>query len=278
MNTLKDEKEIKKLRTPITYYGGKITMTKYILPLIPKHSCYVEPFLGGGAVFWAKKTSKTEVLNDFNNHVMNFYQVLKTDFKALQQLIQSTLHSRNTYKAALSMYWMPDLFSKIQRAWAFWTLTSQGFSGGIGSWTYSKTGKKAKVTANKRKAFTKELSDRLERVILDCNDALKVIKSHDCKETFFYIDPPYVGAYQGHYEGYTEYDFENLLELLSKIEGKFLLSSYDSEMLQSFVKANNWSIQYVEKPLTASKVNTKNPKRKKKIEVLTMNYTPPTVS
>jgi DNA adenine methylase len=266
MNTLKI------LKTPITYYGGKITMTKYILPLIPKHSSYVEPFLGGGAVFWVKEPSKTEVLNDFNNHVMNFYHVLKTNFEALRKLVETTLHSRNTYKAALSMYQMPDLFSKTQRAWAFWTLTSQGFSGCIGAWSYSRTGKKAKATANKCKAFTKELSIRLEKVVLECNDALKVIQSHDDKDTFFYIDPPYVGACQGHYKGYTEYDFEQLLDLLSNLDGKFLLSSYDSEMLQSFAKTNNWNTQYIEKPLTASKTTATNAKRKKKIEVLTMNY------
>ena len=35
------------MRTPITYYGGKQTMLKHILPLIPKHSLYTEAFVGG---------------------------------------------------------------------------------------------------------------------------------------------------------------------------------------------------------------------------------------
>ena len=38
------------MKTPITYYGGKMNMVDDILPLIPKHKIYVEPFVGGGPV------------------------------------------------------------------------------------------------------------------------------------------------------------------------------------------------------------------------------------
>ena len=53
------------VKTPISYYGGKQSMLKHILPIIPKHSNYVEPFFGGGAVFWAKDPKATEIINDF---------------------------------------------------------------------------------------------------------------------------------------------------------------------------------------------------------------------
>ncbi|MFX7879034.1 DNA adenine methylase, partial [Acinetobacter baumannii] len=35
------------LRTPISYYGGKQRLVSSILPLIPEHNLYCEPFLGG---------------------------------------------------------------------------------------------------------------------------------------------------------------------------------------------------------------------------------------
>jgi|GEM_PF-6126754 len=41
----------------------------------------------------------------------------------------------------------------------------------------------------------------------------------------------------GHYDGYTIEDFEMLLKLLSRIEGKFRLSSYPSDILEEFRKA-----------------------------------------
>ena len=43
------------MRTPFTYYGGKQSMLKYILSLIPQHHLYVESFAGGAAVFGRKK-------------------------------------------------------------------------------------------------------------------------------------------------------------------------------------------------------------------------------
>ncbi|HTA26729.1 MAG TPA: DNA adenine methylase, partial [Bacteroidia bacterium] len=85
------------MKTPITYYGGKQMMLRHILPLIPKHTIYVEPFLGGGAVFWAKEPSRVEIINDTNAEIVNFYEVTQKNFTALQKEIQATLHSRKRH-------------------------------------------------------------------------------------------------------------------------------------------------------------------------------------
>lgn len=62
------------MKTPITYYGGKQRLLKYILPLIPKHTLYAEPFTGGGAVFFEKEPSDIEVINDTNKALITFLQ------------------------------------------------------------------------------------------------------------------------------------------------------------------------------------------------------------
>ena len=66
----------KMIKTPISYYGGKQNLIKHILPLIPNHVQYCEPFVGGAAVFFAKKPSQIEVINDYDNRVVNFWFVL----------------------------------------------------------------------------------------------------------------------------------------------------------------------------------------------------------
>jgi DNA adenine methylase len=48
------------MKTPITYYGGKQQLSGRIIPLIPEHTLYCEPFLGGGAVFFRKPKSQAE--------------------------------------------------------------------------------------------------------------------------------------------------------------------------------------------------------------------------
>jgi DNA adenine methylase len=55
-----------------------------------------------------------------------------------------------------------------------------------------------KKPANKRKDFAVEYAVRLQRVRIECYDAPRLIRSHDTESAFFYRDPPYAGANQGH--------------------------------------------------------------------------------
>ena len=66
-----------RLRTPISYYGGKQKLAAKIVSLIPRHTLYCEPFIGGAAVFFAKKASQVEVINDTNRELINFYRIAK---------------------------------------------------------------------------------------------------------------------------------------------------------------------------------------------------------
>ncbi len=68
------------MKTPITYYGGKQKLASTIVPLIPEHTLYNEPFAGGAAIMFAKEPSELEVLNDTNKELINFYKVLQQDF------------------------------------------------------------------------------------------------------------------------------------------------------------------------------------------------------
>lgn len=115
------------MKTPVTYYGGKQNMLKYILPLIPSHSIYVEPFFGGGAVFFAKEPAKVEFINDHDAEVINFYSVVKRKFKSLKKEIDITLHSEHQQKKAKEIYLNPKGHSEVKRAWALWVLSHQSF-------------------------------------------------------------------------------------------------------------------------------------------------------
>lgn len=258
-------------KTCITYYGGKINMVSTILPLIPPHRIYTESFFGGGAIFFAKEKSEAEVINDINSLAVNFYEVVKTDFVKIKEKIEATLFSRATYTVALSIYRMPHLFDKLQQAWAFYIGTNMGFSCQIGSWGYDKYSKRVKAFQNKKIQFNDEISKRLERVQIENNDALKVIMSRDTVDTFHYVDPPYIDSNQGHYEGYTKSDYRKLLQTLSNVQGKFLLSSYPSKLLTKYTKKFGWHTKVFDKPLSARKA-VKGKSRGRKIEVLTANY------
>lgn len=258
-------------KSPITYYGGKLNMLKDILPLIPKHRIYTEAFFGGGAVFFAKAPVEAETINDTNNMVVNFFEVVRTDFKTLQAKVEATLFSRATYTVALTIYRMPHLFNTLQQAWAFYVATNMGFACRIGSWGYDKYGKRVKAFRNKKLIFDETIAKRLENVQVENTDACTVIESRNTEDAFHYVDPPYINSNQGHYDGYTEANYIALLKTLSKVKGKFLLSSYPSEILDTYIQNNGWYTKTYEKPLSAHKA-TAGSTRKRKIEVLTANY------
>lgn len=258
-------------KSPISYYGGKLNMLKEILPLIPEHRIYTEAFFGGGAVFFAKDPSETETINDTNAMVMGFYQVCKTDFENLKAKIEATLFSRATYSVAWTIYRMPHLFNKLQNAWAFYIATNMGFSCQVGSWGYDKYGKRVKAFLNKKISFDTSIQKRLEHAQVENNDALKVIESRDTIDAFHYVDPPYINSNQGHYGGYTKTHYRDLLETLSNVKGKFLLSSYPSKLLSKYTKKHGWYTKTFDKPLSARKAVTGKP-RGRKVEVLTANY------
>lgn len=257
------------MKTPLSYYGGKQKLCSRILEIIPSHVLYCEPFIGGGAVFFAKPISELEVLNDTNSELINFYRVVKNRFVDLEMMIRGTSHSRRLHNDASIVYNNPHLFDEVKRAWAVWVLSSQSFSSIMdGTFGYDKAkNHTTKKISNNRDRFTEEMTVRLSNCTIECADALYIIQSRDTENSFFYCDPPYIGSNCGHYDGYTESDFMALLQVLSAVKGKFLLSSYPSELLAKFTAKNKWHSFSIEQQVSVNKGYGK-----KKIEVLTANY------
>jgi len=260
------------LKTPISYYGGKQNLVSTIVPLFPRHTTYVEPFVGGGAIFWAKQPSEVEVINDYNRELINFYEVAQNEFVELEKMVRISLHSRSFHNDATVIYNNPHMFTRIQRAWAVWVLSSQSFSAMLdGSWGYDKIkGTTSQKISNKREGFTVDYSIRLQNVQIENTDALRVIRSRDHKDALHYCDPPYFNSDCGHYDGYSISDFESLLKTLQDVEGKFLMSSYPSDILKTYTAQNGWNTIKIEQPVSVA--NGTGGAGKKKIEVLTANY------
>jgi DNA adenine methylase len=259
------------MRTPLSYYGGKQQLATRILGMIPEHQVYCEPFCGGAAIFFAKEPSRVEIINDTNGELINFYEVLKLNFPALEQEIKISLHSRKQHRQAEVVYANPDMFDRVKRAWAVWMLANISFGSKLnGCFGYDRTGTTSKKMANKRSGFNIDYAIRLQQVQIECCDALRIIQSRDTPETFFYLDPPYVGTEMGHYDGYTQMDFDALLGLLKGLQGKFLLSSFRNKSLADFTRRNGWHT--VDLRLASAMTHSGGRTTRNKIEVLTANY------
>ena len=72
----------------------------------------------------------------------------------------------------------------------------------------------------------KEAAERLRRVQLEHLPYQDVVARYDRPTTLFYLDPPYYNI-RLHRHNLERSDFEQMAELLGRIEGKFLLSLND---------------------------------------------------
>lgn len=221
------------MKPPISYYGGKQRMSSKIVPLIPKHTVYVEPFAGGATVFFAKPWPQVtnthhyrEYLNDKDERIINFYRVLQTPVKRdeLIERLQMTLYSEAEHRKAKDL----DNGTDVDRAWAYYVNSQQSFSNVLNTgWKRAIYGRNFQATWANKIAQLPQYLDRMASVGITCQDALTIIKQYDSPQTFFYCDPPYPHAYQGHYAGYTMQDFQALIDTLKDVQGSFLLSNYD---------------------------------------------------
>lgn len=249
-------------------------MLPHILPLLNQpHARYVEAFVGGGAVFWAKNPSPLESINDLDERVTTFYEVCQTRFDELNERVQATLHSESVYRLA-GVTLKAGKGDPVEFAWAFWVQTNMSFGNKINAgFAFSNDHDEPNTTFLRKEKFTKVLSDRLRHVDVFSRDALNLIELKDTRDTLFYLDPPYVSSDCGHYKGYTRADWEQLLQTLTTLKGKFILSSYPEPEFAELLHKYDWHQHAITQQLAVSgKHNT----GKTKQEVITSNFSPVT--
>lgn len=208
-------------------------MATKIIPLIPKHTVYVEPFCGGATILfkkpWPNVTNTDhyrEIINDKDSNLINFYHVLRDKEKGpeLVERLQLTLYSEIEHKNAKDL----ESGSDIDRAWAYYVNIRQSFSNALNAgWRRSVYSRNEAATWANKIASLPSYLDRMVSVQVACQDAITIIRQFDSPQTFFYCDPPYPNAHQGHYDGYSIEDFKNLVTALDNCQGSFLLSNYD---------------------------------------------------
>lgn len=109
----------------IPWMGGKTRLANDILPIFPDHSCYVEVFAGGAALFYKKEPSKVEVLNDINGELVNLYRVVQHHLEEFVRQFKWALSSRQIFQ--WEQMKEPETLTDIQKAARFYYLQKLAF-------------------------------------------------------------------------------------------------------------------------------------------------------
>ena len=180
------------MKPPFAYYGGKTGMAPRIVSLLPPHRVYMEPFLGSGAVLFAKQPSAHEIVNDLDDAVVAFFRCLREDPEELERVCRLTPYARAEYaRAELS----EDL-SDLERARRFWVRVNQSFAKTAGRRTgWSITTARTQATANStlgRLDRFMACAERLSSVVIEKCDAAGLVERLATPDTAIYVDPPYL--------------------------------------------------------------------------------------
>lgn len=249
----------------LNYPGSKWRMSDLIISQMPKHKTYLEPFFGSGAVYFSKKPSKIETINDLDDKVYNFFKVCRDNPEQLAMSVYLTPMSRKEQIESKN-----SSLDSLESARRFLVQSWQS----IGGIQLYKTGWRSNIDKIGRKVYEwnelperiLEVADRLKFTQIENQDAVKLLQRYNRKDVFAYVDPPYLlSTRKGRY---YETDMEDerhyeILEILREYEGKFILSGYDNHLYDDVLK-DCYKIY----------INTQAESGKPRREVLWLNYEP----
>ena len=128
-----------RMRSIITYYGGKGYSWRRIVPYFPPHHIYVEPFGGAASVLLNKEPSPVEVYNDIDGNLVTIFRVLRDHPDELRRALELAPFSREEYVRCLGPL---DGLDDVEKARRLIVRYRQAFGGKgqkatPGQWSYS---------------------------------------------------------------------------------------------------------------------------------------------
>ena len=231
------------LRSPITWFGGKGNIVRWLLKYVPEHDYYLEVFGGGASLLFAKPKAKHEVYNDIDKGLFTMFSVIRDPkkFKRFLKLAWLTPYSRNEYNYLREKLKNDDFKDDVEKAYAFWYVARASFSGEFCqsiSMSLTKSGRGFPGTVSRYLSALEMLPlihRRLMAVQIECLDFRECIERYvgawDYDNSYCYLDPPYVKSARkkgGYNHEMTDNDHHDLVDLLIKYENKckFMLSGY----------------------------------------------------
>lgn len=232
MERLKEYHNVPKV-APFAWVGGKSKLADKIIKEFPEHQRYVEVFGGALNVFYRKPRSKIEVVNDINSDLINLHLQIQRRPQSLQLYLNRMLVSREIFSGIKHKKLQPR--NDVQRAAYYYYMLVNSF-GSRGTDFAMPRGTKPRIR-NLARDF-RVWSKRLQGVCIENMDFKKIIETYDHVDVLFYLDPPYIGT-ESYYKtpsGFNIAQHIDLANMLKGIQGKFVLSYNDCEVVRDLYK------------------------------------------
>mgnify|MGYP000155100399 CR=1 FL=1 len=206
----------------LKWAGGKTQMLGELLPKIPKsYGKYIEPFLGGGALFFATKPDNA-IISDSNPELINMYLQVAHHLDDVFENLQKYENTSEMFYEIRSQDW--QTLSKAEAAARTIYLNKTCFNG---LYRVNKSGQFNTPFGNYKNPKICDVntlrlaSEILKKAKILCGDYLLVLEHYAQQGDFVFLDPPYlpVGP-NSDFKRYTKEQFyeDDHVELAKMVE------------------------------------------------------------
>jgi DNA adenine methylase len=216
----------------VKWSGGKAEEIKHILPYMPGHQTYVEPFVGGGALFFYLNPGKA-VINDIHPDLVKLYRAIgagrRLDMKAFM-----TAHA-NSEEEYYKVRRMP-ITSDFDSACQFYYLRKTCFRGML---RYNSSGE-FNIPYGKYKTINFSDLDNaaheqlLQRTTIMSGSFKDVFAACDTPEHFIFLDPPYDSKFTDYgYCSFGRKEQEELAALFKKSKARCMIVIGETDYIKN---------------------------------------------
>jgi DNA adenine methylase len=205
----------------LKWAGGKTQMLNDILPKIPSsYNRYIEPFIGGGALFFALQPEKS-VIADSNPELINMYQQVAGNVEETIAYLSQYENNKEQFYMVRAQEW--SQLPKSEAAARTIYLNKTCFNGLFRVNRSGRFNVPYGQYKNPKICDTEALqaaASVLQKTEIICDDYIHVLMHYTQPNDFIFLDPPYlpISAYSD-FKRYTKEQFyeEDHIELAKQI-------------------------------------------------------------
>ena len=263
----KDNKKERKYKPILKWAGGKTQLLEHLLPKIPKeYNKYIEPFFGGGALFFALKPNNS-IIADSNPELINLYRVIAKDVNSLISELKNLKNEKDFFYDMRKKEFSE--LSEIEAAARTIFLNKTAFNG---LYRVNKKGqfnvpfgyyKNPKILDEDQLLAASKLLKKTKILLGDFKD---VLCENAKKGDFIFLDPPYLPVSKfSDFKRYTKEQFHekdqislaNLENKLSKKGCHILLTNSNHPLIHELYKDFNIDIYKTKRNINSKSTNRK---------------------